>query len=59
VSRLEISGLRRRPPSLARPGILILAYQATGLHQSKNALSANERDFCNFGRGGGQFSPQA
>lgn len=31
----------------------LLMYQASGVKQQANAFSANERDVCNYGRGGG------
>lgn len=35
----------------------ILLYQATGVKASSNTLFANERDMCNFGKGGGKAPP--
>ena len=35
----------------------LLIYEAQGVRQSKNAFSGNERDVCNFGRGGGKVMP--
>lgn len=35
----------------------ILYYQADGVKASKNTEFANERDVCNFGKGGGTFNP--
>jgi hypothetical protein len=32
-------------------------FQAAGVKQSGNALSANEMNLCNFGRGGGNVRP--
>jgi Right handed beta helix region len=34
----------------------LLLYQADGVKASNNALFANERDQCNFGKGGGSFN---
>ena len=38
-------------------GCGLLIYDAQGVRQSKNAFSGNERDVCNFGRGGGKVMP--
>jgi hypothetical protein len=35
----------------------LLIFDAQGVRQSKNAFSGNERDVCNFGRGGGKVLP--
>lgn len=35
----------------------ILLYQADGVKASANNAFANERDICNYGRGGGTFNP--
>jgi hypothetical protein len=35
----------------------LLLYQAGGVKASANNLSNNERDMCNFGKGGGKFNP--
>ncbi|HEV8490279.1 MAG TPA: ExeM/NucH family extracellular endonuclease [Candidatus Limnocylindrales bacterium] len=35
----------------------ILLFQADGVKQQANTLFANERDLCNFGRGGGNVKP--
>jgi hypothetical protein len=35
----------------------ILLYQADGVKASSNNACANERDNCNFGKGGGSFNP--
>lgn len=32
----------------------VLLYQAAGVRQSKNSFSGNEKNVCNYGRGGGQ-----
>jgi hypothetical protein len=34
-----------------------LLFQAGGVKSSKNVFSGNERDQCNFGKGGGQYLP--
>jgi hypothetical protein len=38
-------------------GCGILFFQADGARQQSNTLFANERDVCNFGRGGGNVKP--
>ena len=35
----------------------LLIFEAQGVRQSKNTFFANERDVCNFGRGGGKVMP--
>jgi hypothetical protein len=35
----------------------VLMFQADGVKSSKNTLFDNERDNCNFGKGGGNFNP--
>jgi hypothetical protein len=35
----------------------VLLFQADGVKSSKNTLFNNERDNCNFGKGGGNFNP--
>jgi hypothetical protein len=35
----------------------LLTYDAKGVRQSKNVFVANEKNVCNYGRGGGQVSP--
>ncbi len=37
----------------------LLYYQADGIRASANTLFDNERDVCNFGRGGGQYNPSS
>ena len=49
-----VSGNWYTPTSYTSCGLLF--YQATGVRQSKNDLFANERNLCNFGRGGGTFA---
>ena len=49
-----VSGNDYTPTSYDACGILY--YLADGVKQSKNTLFNNERDICNFGRGGGQFN---
>jgi hypothetical protein len=39
-------------------GCGLLFFQADGVKQQANTLFANERDVCNFGRGGGNAKPQ-
>jgi hypothetical protein len=43
------------PPSDIACGLLF--YEADGVRSSRNSLFANERDTCNFGRGGGNYNP--
>ncbi len=47
-----VSGNWYTPASDVACGILL--YQATGVKASSNTLFANERDMCNFGKGGGK-----
>lgn len=51
----SVSGNNYTPKSWVACGILY--YQASGVKASSNNLFANERDLCNFGKGGGQFNP--
>ena len=44
-----------RPKSFVACGLLI--YQADGVSASGNNFSNNERNQCNFGKGGGTFNP--
>lgn len=44
------------PESFVACGLLL--FEANGVKQRKNDVFANERNLCNFGRGGGQFNPQ-
>jgi hypothetical protein len=39
-------------------GCGLLFFQADGVKQQANTLFANERDVCNFGRGGGNAKPE-
>ena len=57
VSSNTISGNNYTPKAYVACGLL--AFDAGGLHQSKNVFSGNEIDFCNAGRGGGKYSPEA
>jgi hypothetical protein len=43
------------PASYVACGLLL--YQADGVRASKNTFFANERDQCNYGKGGGNFNP--
>ncbi|MDX6521331.1 MAG: hypothetical protein QOF08_1936 [Gaiellales bacterium] len=43
------------PPGVTACGLLL--FQAGGVTKSGNSLFANETNFCNAGRGGGQFKP--
>jgi len=51
-----VSGNDYTPQSFVGCGLLF--FDAQGVKQRKNALSDNEKDVCNFGRGGGQYIPQ-
>jgi len=50
-----VSGNNYTPASFVACGILY--FQADGVRASSNMRFANERDQCNFGRGGGIFNP--
>lgn len=50
-----VSGNDYTPASDLACGLLL--YEADGVKSSRNTLSANEKDLCNFGKGGGQFMP--
>lgn len=50
-----VSGNDYTPKSYVACGLLL--YQADGVRASANAYSGNERDVCNFGKGGGQYNP--
>lgn len=50
-----ISGNNYTPESFVSCGILF--FQADGVKASKNTRFDNERDQCNFGKGGGTFNP--
>lgn len=50
-----MSGNDYTPKSYVSCGLLF--YRADGVRASNNAFSMNERDQCNFGRGGGTFNP--
>lgn len=54
VSRNMITGNDYTPMSYIACGLLF--YDADGVKQSKNSFSSNEKDVCNFGRGGGNFN---
>jgi len=49
------SGNAYAPASYVACGVLF--YQAGGVKASANTLFANERDNCNYGKGGGNFNP--
>jgi hypothetical protein len=55
VKNNTVSGNNYTPVSDVACGILL--YQADGVKSSGNSLFANERDNCNFGKGGGTFNP--
>lgn len=50
-----VSGNDYTPKSFVACGLLL--FQADGIRASANAYSGNERDVCNFGKGGGQYNP--
>jgi hypothetical protein len=50
-----VSGNNYTPASDVACGLLF--FQADGVKASNNTLFANERDTCNFGKGGGKFNP--
>ncbi len=50
-----ISGNDYTPTSYVACGLLF--YEADGVKASANTYSGNERDLCNYGRGGGRFNP--
>jgi hypothetical protein len=50
-----ISGNDYTPQSYVSCGVLY--YQADGVRASRNTMFDNERDLCNFGKGGGTFNP--
>ncbi len=51
-----ITGNNYTPKSYVACGLLL--FQADGVKASANSFSGNERDLCNFGKGGGTFNPQ-
>lgn len=55
VQNNAVSGNNYTPTSYVACGLLF--FEADGVRASKNALSANERDQCNYGKGGGTFKP--
>jgi len=55
VKNNTVSGNNYSPASDVACGILL--FQANGVKSSGNSLFANERDNCNFGKGGGTFNP--
>lgn len=55
VSGNTVSGNDYTPKSYVACGLLI--YQADGVRAFGNTYFANERDVCNFGKGGGRFNP--
>lgn len=56
VERNTVSADDYAPESFVACGLLL--FDANGVKQRKNDLFANERNLCNFGRGGGQYDPQ-
>ncbi len=55
VKSNTVSGNNYTPASDIACGILL--FQADGVKSSSNTLFANERDNCNYGKGGGSFKP--
>ena len=55
VNSNSVSGNDYSPASDVACGLLL--YQADGVKSSANNLFANERDNCNFGKGGGNYNP--
>ena len=53
----SVSGNDYTPADTVACGLLY--FEAQGVKQKKNMLFANEKDICNFGRGGGQYNPQS
>jgi Right handed beta helix region len=51
-----VSGNNYTPKTYVSCGLLL--YQAQGVRVSANTIADNERDVCNFGKGGGTFNPQ-
>ena len=49
----EVTGNWYTPDSYVACGLLF--FEAEGVKQKQNTLDANERNLCNFGRGGGNF----
>jgi hypothetical protein len=50
-----VTGNNYTPKSFVSCGILYV--EADGVRASRNFVNDNERNFCNFGKGGGQFNP--
>ncbi len=50
-----VSGNHYTPKDWVACGLLM--YQAGGVRASSNTYFGNERDVCNFGKGGGQYNP--
>ena len=50
-----ISGNNYTPPSFVACGLLL--FEADGVKASSNPWFDNEKNLCNFGRGGGKFNP--
>lgn len=55
VTRNTVSGNNYTPKAWLACGLLF--YQANGVKASGNTLFANEKNTCNFGKGGGNVSP--
>lgn len=51
-----VGGNDYTPKSFVACGLLV--FEADGVRASANALGDNERDLCNFGKGGGTFNPE-
>jgi len=56
LERNTVSANDYVPDSFVACGLLF--FEANGVKQKKNDVFANERDLCNFGRGGGRYDPQ-
>ncbi len=50
-----VNGNNYTPKTYVACGLLL--YEADGVRASANTYSGNERDVCNFGKGGGQYTP--
>lgn len=55
VRQNVVTGNAYTPASFVACGLLF--FEAAGVRQQANTLAANERNLCNFGRGGGTFNP--
>jgi nitrous oxidase accessory protein NosD len=55
VKNNSVSGNNYTPASYVACGVLL--YQADGVKASANTLFNNEKDMCNYGKGGGNVKP--